>query len=207
MPVTVTCRECGDEIVVPPSRAKRKVYCSRACYAAWLSANQRGADHPMHGRKHSPESMEKIRAAAKRNARSGPQNPKWRGSFMSRGYRMIAASALPEDERVAFASMLNRSSGRVVPEHRLVMARALGRPLTPGEVVHHRNGVKSDNRLENLELLANDSHRMKHAEETQEMLRLRAEVERLTAELSKCSCRTSPPSGVTASSSPETLPA
>lgn len=39
-----------------------------------------------------------------------------------------------------------------IAQHRKVMQEALGRPLLPGENVHHQNGLKDDNRLENLEL-------------------------------------------------------
>lgn len=47
-------------------------------------------------------------------------------------------------------------------QHILVMERHIGRSLKKGEVVHHINEVKTDNRIENLQLMSNGEHTTLH---------------------------------------------
>lgn len=73
----------------------------------------------------------------------GDGNPKWRGGKLitDAGYVLIYAPDHP-----------HQCKG-YVPEHRLVMEKHLGRILEPSECVHHFNHKRSDNRIENLELM------------------------------------------------------
>lgn len=53
--------------------------------------------------------------------------------------------------------------GRNVYVHRIIMEEHLGRKLRPEEVVHHINGDKFDNRIENLEITTASEHSREHA--------------------------------------------
>ena len=52
--------------------------------------------------------------------------------------------------------------GKKRAEHRLVMEEHLGRELTANEHVHHVNGDRADNRVENLEVMTNAEHQRLH---------------------------------------------
>ena len=64
------------------------------------------------------------------------------GNIDSQGYKTITVKGHPNQMD---------SKGRI-REHVFVMSNYLGRPLTKKESVHHKNGIRCDNRIENLEL-------------------------------------------------------
>lgn len=79
-------------------------------------------------------------------SRSRPRG-NWKGGRINSPAGYVSVLVRSDDP---FASM--RNAGGYVLEHRLVLAQKLGRPLLPTETTHHINGIKHDNRPENLQL-------------------------------------------------------
>lgn len=97
--------------------------------------------------------MNKGYKSPKRVRRYAKEHHNWKGGISARkdGYVMEYAPKHPY------------ASGKgYVMQHRLVMERTLGRYLAPTEQVHHINGNRADNRVENLELTTNSAHQKHH---------------------------------------------
>ena len=102
----------------------------------------------------STEEYRNKRLEALRDNISKENNPNWKGGKIANmsGYMQILLS--PDD---FFYPMVRKR--KYVYEHRLVMAKHLGRCLHSWEVVHHKNHIRNDNRIDNLYLACDAGHK------------------------------------------------
>lgn len=90
-------------------------------------------------------------------------NGHWKGGrTIHRPSGYVILSIYPESPYYGMGTKSGAMLRRLAPEHRLIMAQQLGRCLARNEEVHHKNGIKTDNRIENLELTLHSKHIIDH---------------------------------------------
>lgn len=172
--VVSTCKHCEGKYSQPLCRVKRDKFCSPECgkeYRVSLKTKNKTVcpccdkefiarnSQLLNGRKpycsiscgsklqtRSKERYEKVSNTRKENGIKpalGDLNPVWKGGRYEEKGGYVRVWVGP-----------NQYKG----EHRIVMEVHMGRKLDQDEIVHHKNHVKTDNRLENLEVMTRAQH-------------------------------------------------
>jgi hypothetical protein len=165
------CKSCGSEFKVRPSDPKK--FCKKQCVNTylrgdkihnWVEPSLRPCKHcggmfdGYKGWQKSKKFCSKACALEGRRANGGPRSlPTGSVSQYADGYRYV------KTERHNW-----------IPEHRLIAEREIGRKIRRHELVHHKNGNRSDNRPENLQILSISQHMNIHHEAERVGLRVQA---------------------------------
>ncbi|WP_185858864.1 HNH endonuclease signature motif containing protein [Vreelandella populi] len=136
------CKTCGNEFTPRKYQIDNGLgrYCSQLCNEA-----SRIALHADEAKAKAKAVQAQMRERGEMNMACGPRNPNWNGGvYRGNGYILL------------------KRDGKYVPEHRLVVEEHIGRKLRNDEVVHHINHDKTDNRIENLQVMSRAEHIEEH---------------------------------------------
>ena len=141
--MTKTCENCNSKFAQNSRNVGR--FCSRKCY--WDHRANHIEEYAFRKGK-IPWNKGLI------GYHSGDKHWHWKG-----GRRLNKSNGYME---VYMPDHPNANYKKLVYEHRLVMEKTIGRFLYKEEQVHHINGIKADNRAENLRLFSSNSEHLKY---------------------------------------------
>ena len=153
-----SCEYCHTKYFIKPSCFKRSKYCSRKCQTIAIAHLPRiykiteTTREKMRQRWFSKSITQRRKILEKAwsslRGKVGQKCHNWNGGISgTRGYRLLYVGS---------------KKPKYIREHIFLIERHLGRALLPGEIVHHLNGNKQDNRLSNLRVMSSADHKRLH---------------------------------------------